>query len=219
MKSYCEFWALVLQACPSPPLTLRGSRIPEVSTLKSLQSILPGSNQKHCQSFLQFHKQSASFHLWQKRGSNCSELPLKAPPEKNRKDKGENIREATATQTDANGATTALTLHYGGFLLKLPRTFTIKDKESTALKAFLGEQVFCFPPDWLHCSWCCPMAPIGNLEPLLCGSPGMKNIKFGVDQRFAESSSPSRSLTWWHPYFQMLPRNALTIEENRFKDR
>lgn len=215
MKSYCEFWALGLQACPSPPLTLRGSRIPEVSTLKSLQSILPGSNQKHCQSFLQFHKQSASFHLWQKRGSNCSELPLKAPPKKNRKDKGENIREATATQTDANGATTALTLQYGGFLLKLQSTFTIKDKESTALKAFLGEQVFfAFLLTGCTAADVAPPAPIGNLEPLLCGSPGMKKIKFGVDQRFAESSSPS--LTWWHPYLQMLPRNTLTIEENRF---
>lgn len=154
MKSYCEIlqhWSC--RSCPSPPAPGH-SLIPEVSTLKSLQSILPGSNQKHCHSFLQFHKQSASFHLWQKRGSNCSELLLKASPKEKEKDKGENIRQATATQTDANGSKTALTLQYGGFLLKLPATCAIKDKEQTALKAFfsLANKLFSFPPDWLHCS-------------------------------------------------------------------
>lgn len=66
----------------------------------------------------------------------------KKEEEKKNKDKGENIREATATQTDGSEATTAVRLHYGGFLLKRPATFRIKDKESTAaLKVLLGKQL------------------------------------------------------------------------------
>lgn len=151
-------------------------RIPEVSTLKSLQSILPDSNQKHCQSFSQFHKQSASFHLWQRRGSDCSELLLKAPARtpqpKAEKDKGENIREATATQTDASGSTTALTLQYGGFLIKLPATFRLKDKEHAALRVLPGKQVVLLS-SWLTAR---QRAPIGDLD-----APG--------DQRFFQLES------------------------------